>query len=377
MSPQVFPARFSLRTGPALPVLLLSCLLAACSAGEAEEPAAAGVPQVLTAVAQAAEERIQLRLPARADAGESARIHARATGLLGERLVDLGDRVEAGQILARIDAPELDAALRDAEAALVRARADEALAKLNFERADSLIASGAIAQEEHGDRKAGHEVASAVRASAEARLASARDRQGFRTVRAPFAGVISARNVERGDRVVGDQAGSATPLFELVALDPLRIVIDVPQSAVLQIKPGLLAEVRFPELPGVVHQAEIVRLAQRISEQAGAMRVELRLDNPGGRIPAGMLGEVLISVPRAAPVALVPLSAVVQGSKGAQVATVAADSTLAWVPVLIGRNLGTTVEVLGGLAPGTTVVLSPNALLEAGARVQARAADAS
>jgi RND family efflux transporter MFP subunit len=330
-------------------------------------------PEVLTVVAKAAGEHSELRLPARAVAGESVRIYARATGFLATRNVDMGDRVEAGQVLAVIAAPEIDQATREAEANLGKARADEELARVNFDRAASLIGSGAIAKEMFNERSAANDVAKAARAAAEARLASARERQGFKTVIAPFAGVISARNVERGDRVVGDQSG-ASSLFELIALDPLRIIVDVPQSAVLQVRAGVKAEVHFPELAGEALQAEVVRSAQSISENAGGMRVELRLPNPGERIPAGMVGEVRLGLPRAGQAVLVPISAVVQGAQGAQVAMIAADSTLSYRPVVVGRNLGPQIEILEGVAAGDSVIASPNALLMPGTKVTAKLA---
>ncbi len=351
-------------------------LLQGCAETSAQEaPAAAAVPEVTTVKATAAGADNELRLPARAEAGESARLFARATGILAERLVDLGDSVEKGQVLARISAPEIDQSLREAEAGLIQAKADEELARVNFERAQSLIGSGAIPKELHSEREAAYAVAKASRAAATARVAGARERQSFQVVRAPFAGVISARNVERGDRVVGDSAAAATPLFELVALDPLRVVVDVPQSAVLQVAPGLRAEVRFPELAETV-EAEVVRTSRRISGTAGGMRVELRLPNADGRLPDGMVGEVVLRVPRAQAVALVPISAVMQGAGGAQVATIDAD-VLAHRKVVTGRNLGSTIEILKGVAPGDTVIVSPNALLQPGTRVVAKAAAGS
>jgi RND family efflux transporter MFP subunit len=343
-----------------------------CARSAAEQADVAEVPEVLTAQARAADAAYELRLPARALPGETAMIFPRVTGFVSERRVDLGDRVESGQLLAIISVPEIDQAVREAEAGLGQARADVELATLHHARAKSLIGSGAISQEEFNDRSGALDVAKAAMAAAQARLASARERQGFREVRAPFAGVIAARNVERGDRVVGD-TGSAVPMFELSALDPLRIAVDVPQAAVLQVQPGLHADVTFPELPGEVLKAEVVRSARRISESGGGMRVELSLPNPGDRLPSGMLGQVGLRVPRAAPVALVPISAVVQGPSQSRVAQVDEQSRLHFMDVKIGRNLGTEVEILSGIAAGDAVVLSPNSLLADGAEVRVRA----
>jgi RND family efflux transporter MFP subunit len=354
-----------------LPVSIAVALLlalSACSKSEAEAPAATVVPDVLTAQARAADAEFTMTLPARALAGETAQIYPRATGFVSERRVDLGDAVQAGQVLAVIANPEADQTVRESQAEVVRARSAVALAQVNYERAAALVESGAISRELYSDRSANRDAAQAALAATQARLDSARERQGFQQVRAPFAGVIAARNVDRGDRVVGD-AAAATPLFELNALDPLRILVDVPQGAALQVRPGLKAGVTFPELPGQRFDAEIVRSAQSISDEAGGMRVELRLPNPEHRIPAGMVGQVSLQVPRAAPAVIVPLSAISGPAGRSRVARVGADSTIDFRPVLLGRDLGGDVEVLDGLAVGDRVVLAPNALLQAGTRV--------
>jgi RND family efflux transporter MFP subunit len=359
--------------------LAVALSTAGCERTQAQEAevAAAALPEVLTAQARAADAAFELRLPARAIASESARLYPRATGFIAERHVDLGDRVKKGQVLALITAPEIDQAVREAEAGLGQAQADLALAKVNFERAARLVLSGAISKEEHNDRDAAQAVAQAALAAAQARLQSARERQSFREVRAPFDGVIAARNVERGDRVVGDSSGAALPMFEVSVLDPLRVLIDVPQSAALQVRPGLAAQVSFPELPGAPLQAQVIRSAMRISDEAGGMRVELQLPNPDDRLPAGMQGEVRLQVPRTATAVIVPISAVVQGPSESRVALLDANSAIDLRTVRIGRNLGNEVELLDGIQPGDTVILSPNALLQHGTRVRRREVEAS
>ncbi|MEQ4576588.1 MAG: efflux RND transporter periplasmic adaptor subunit, partial [Gammaproteobacteria bacterium] len=216
------------------------------------------------------------------------------------------------------------------------------------------------------------DAAQAARDAARAQLASARERQGFASVRAPFDGVVSARNVDVGDRVVGDTASATVPMFRIDALDPLRVAVDVPQSAALQVRPGLRAQVTFPELPGEQFDAEVVRTAQRISEDAGGMRVELRLPNPDNRIPAGMVGQVRLSVPRTVPAVVLPLATVVQDGATAKVAKVGGDGQVRFAQVSLGRNLGNEIEVLSGVATGDSVVLAPNALLADGTRVRGR-----
>lgn len=359
-----------------LPAVLAVAVLTALSgcgrSASAESVPAGTTPEVRTAVATPGEGAQVLRLPARTEAGQVARLYARSTGFVSERAVELGDSVEAHAVLARIATPEVDQAVHVADAELQEAMAQTELAKSNLDRAEPLAEAGALSQELLSDRRAAHAAARAAQASAQARLASARDRQAFQTVRAPFAGVISQRNVERGDRVVGDQAGAATPLFELVALDTLRVLVDVPQSAVMQVKPGLRAAVTFPELPGETFDAEVVHIARRIDATAGGMRTELRLPNPDLRLPAGMVGQATLQVPRANGSALVPISAVIQRGDGAHVAVVTAEGTLVFRDVTLGRNMGTNIEITQGVAVGEAVVLSPNAMLQDGAAVVAK-----
>lgn len=345
--------------------------LAGCGRSIAEPAAAASVPEVLTVQAKPADAVYDISLPARALAGESAQIYPRATGFVSERRADLGDKVEAGQTLAVISAPEIDQSVREAQAQLAQAKADQELAKVNFDRASVLVGSGAISRELFSDRKANNDVAIAARAAAEARLSSARERQAFQVIRAPFSGVVVARNVERGDRVVGD-AAAAAPLFEINALDPLRVVVDVPQHVALQIRPGIEAEVGFPELPGETFKAQVVRSARTLSRDAGSMRTELRLPNPDGRIPAGMVGTARLRLPRGTVAVVLPVSAVIQRAGGAQVATLRPDSTLDYRDVTLGRNLGNEIEILNGIASNDTVVVAPNALLTAGQKVRAK-----
>lgn len=352
---------------------LVLTALAGCGRSEAETAQAPATPEVLTVQAKPTDAAYDLSLPARALAGESAALYARATGFVSERKVELGDKVGAGQVLATISAPEIDQAVREARAVVAQTSADEELAKVNYQRAQQLIGSGAVSKEYFSDRKGNFDVAVAARSAAQARLTSALERQSFQSVRAPFAGVVVARNVERGDRVVGDSASVTTPMFEVAVLDPLRVVVDVPQNVSLQIENGVQAEVSFPELPGQVFKAEVVRSARALSRDAGVMRTELRLPNPDSRIPAGMVGSARLHLPRAAPAVVLPVSTVIQRAAGTQVATLKADSTLAYRDVTLGRNLGNEVEVLTGINPGDTVVVAPNALLADGNKVNAKA----
>lgn len=356
-------------------VLALAVALAACSGHAGDSPSAAPVPDVLTVRPTPVDAVQELRLPGYTQPNEQARIHSRATGFVERRFVDIGDVVEAGAVLAVVSSPETDEAVREAQAQLTRAGADEALARSNHDRARALVASGVVSKQMYDDRKANLDVAAAARTAAGARLAAARERQSYQTIRAPFAGKIVARNVERGDRVSAD-AATGQPLFEIQALDPLRVVVDVPQSIALQIRPGMQAEVAFTELIGEPLNALVERTSGAISAGAGSMRAELRLPNPDARIPAGMAGTVIMRVPRTAPALLLPNTALIRQAGKSRVAVIKAER-VEFRDVALGRDLGNRTEVLSGVTAGESVVLSPNALLVPGAQVRTRAMDSA
>lgn len=355
--------------------LVIASVLAACSGHAGDAPPAPAVPEVLTVQPTPAEASRMLRLPAFTQPREAARIHSRATGFVARRLVDIGDRVEAGAVLAMISSPEVDEAVSEAQAQFAKAQADETLARSNHDRARALVESGVVSKQMYEDRRANLDVAAAARAAASARLAAARERQSFQVIRAPFEGRIVARNVERGDRVSGD-AAVGQPLFELQALDPLRVVVDLPQSMALQVRPGMKADVTFPGLAGEALHAIVERASGAISTGSGSMRAELLLPNPDARIPAGMSGTAIVRVPRSAPALLLPNTAVIRQAGTSRVAVVKAER-IEFRDVALGRDLGNQTEVLSGLAAGDSVVLSPNGLLESGAKVRARTKGAS
>jgi RND family efflux transporter MFP subunit len=316
-----------------------------------------------------------LHLPARTAPVEQALIFARATGVVSERRVDIGSRVRRGDVLAVIAAPEIDQGVDRARAALAQAKAKEQVAHTNLTRSQQLVDQGFLSRQVLDERQGTYDAALADRLAAEAELRRFNEIRGFQSVRAPFTGVIAERRVDRGDRVVGDNSNAEGYLFRIVRTEELRVAIDVPQSVVMQVQPGMTAEVVFPELPGERLAAKVVRSSGVIDSRTGTMQVELALPNPTGRIPAGMLGEVVLKLTRQQPVLLVPNSAVFVRDGKPQVATVERANaqslgTVRFLPVHVGRNLGSRIEVLAGLSPDAALVTNPNALLRDGDAVQ-------
>lgn len=340
-----------------LTALLISTLL--ITSAPAKDPA-----PVRTAAARAIQGEQVIRLPAETAAIEEALIFSRASGLVEERRVDLGDAVKRGQVLAIISAPEIDRELDGARAALRQAQARENLARTNLVRAESLVAQGFVSRGELDERAASLEVAVADRDVAAAEVQRLLAIQGFQTVTAPIDGII----VERGDRVNGAGADDDGYLFRLARMDELRVAVAVPQALVLGLSEGDTARLSFPELPGETLTAQVARRAQAIDPLTGTMRVELSLPNPGARLPAGLRGEVALSVSGANTVA-VPANTLMVRDGRSQVAIVGPDSRVRFVPVTVTRGTDREVILSAGLAPGAAVIQSPNALLREGDRV--------
>lgn len=311
----------------------------------------------------------KLTLSGRTAPEEQALVSARATGVVAERKADIGDRVEAGDVLLTIDAPEIEHQLNHARASLQQVKARLDIARLNAQRADQLTPKGFLSEQVRDERRASLQTAEADIAAAEAEVRRLEEVQRFQTVRAPFTGTIVARQVSRGDKIVGDQNQQGGYLFRIARLDPLRVEIDLPQSSALKIKEKDKARVTFAELPGEIFEAEVVRLSHLIDPASSTMRAELMMPNPGRRIPAGLNGQVTFLLARDTTTVTVPANTLAVRDGRQMVAVVDAQSRVEFRPVVVGRDLGDRVEVTSGLGIADRVILSPNALLRQGDEV--------
>ena len=313
-------------------------------------------------------------VPGRTEPVESATIFTRATGMVRERNFDIGDRVKAGDILAIIAVPELDQAVVAARAHVDQAVARAENARLFALRATSLLESRATSQEESDQRQANAaEFEAAVRV-ARAELGRLEEQQKFATVRAPFDAVVSARNIDRGDRVRGDSATAEGWLYRLVRINLLRFTIAAAPDLALRLSVAQPATIRFHEFPGRTFAASVARASRSFDPASGTMRVELTLDNQDLAIPAGLTGTAAFELKSPGNVLLIPTNSIVTREGKSFVATVA-EGKVAFVAVTPGRNLGTSIEVTStGLTTTTPIIINPNALLRPGDSVEAKAA---
>jgi RND family efflux transporter MFP subunit len=350
------------------------CLLSAFPV-QGQETADQTAPfAVKVAPAEAATATRVVALPARTYPIEHTQIQSRATGIISERPVDIGDRVEQGQLLARVSAPEVEFELESARASLRQAEARATLAKNELERARVLAPTRAIAAEAIDLREANLAEAEAEIAAAKAEIGRLETLVGFQTITAPFPGIITGRQVDRGAHVRGDQAQEAQWLFQLSRMDELRVVVDATPEVALRVSPGSEAELVFPDFPAMSLKAKVTRRTNLIDANSGTMRLELVLPNPDLAIPAGLIGNARFTLAPTPGITLVPTNTIVTRLGKTRVLVVE-EGKAREVAVVVGRNLGPKLEILSGLTAGQSVILSPNSLLQSGQAVATEATE--
>lgn len=337
-------------------------------------------PVVQVATVELPSAAATVTLPATLAAIETAPIYARAPGYVGRNLVDIGTRVRQGDLLAQIEAPELDHQVDQARAAVAQARASLTLARIELDRWRTMAKDSAVTADELDQKQAAFNVGTATLNSAEANWRQLAQLQRYERVVAPFAGVITARNIDPGALVgtagsvsgsLPSGAGSTTgSLFQLTRIDTLRVYVTVPEDNADGVRVGKPALVTVPALPGDTLRGQVVRTANALDPAARTLLAEVDVANPTGAYLSGGYAQVQITLDRASSALRVPATALVIRDGPPQVMTVGPDSTVRYATVTIGRDFGSWVEVTGGLALGASVVLNPPEALSPGQRVR-------
>lgn len=337
-------------------------------------PLAAQEPvSVSTVLPQPSTAASAYELPGRTEPVEQATIFTRATGIVRERRFDIGDRVKAGDVLAVIDVPEIDREVESARAAVDQAESRASNARLVAERADVLMKSKAISQEDSEFRITTSQTAEAALRLARSELNRVEELQKFGTVTAPFDGTISARNFDRGDRMRGDSSTAEGWLYRLSRLETLRFVIQATPDLALRLSKESEAEVRFNELSGKTFSAKISRSSKVFDTESGTMRVEFLIENNDLKLPAGLPGTAALKLPPTSETFTLPNNTLIIRQGKPLVAVVRAGK-VGFLEVLPGRNLGPTVEVTSAqLTQETPVIVNPNAMLKEGESVKSTA----
>ena len=285
-------------------------------------------------------------------------IAARASGYIKRWTHDIGSRVAKGALLAEIEAPEIDQQLSQAIAVREQTASSLGLAKSTRERWEALKKRDAISQQELDEKRSGEVQAAANLAAADANVERLRQLEGFKRVVAPFAGVITRRNVDVGD-LIDAGGGAGRVLFTLAQTDPLRVYVYVPQAYSQLVKPGQEVSITQTELRGQVFRGTVARTAGSIDAATRTMQVEIQLPNREGVLLPGAY--VQAALPLAASKALViPANTLMIRGAGTLVAVVGADGRIKLKPIMVGRNYGQTVEVLDGVSATDQLVLNPS-----------------
>ena len=310
-----------------------------------------------------------LILPGNIQADRSASIYARVDGYIKQWYVDIGDHVHEGQVLADIEAPQIDASLREAQAQLELAQANLKLAQTNSARSQQLFTNKVNSQQELDTVLATESVQQANRDNAAASLENAKQMKGYEQVRAPFDGVITARYIDVGSLVTSGSARTVQKLFDLAQSDPVRVFVNVPQSNIGRVQPGTSATVKVDEYPNETFTGKVARDAGAFDQGSRTILLEVDVPNPNGRLYAGMYAHVTLSTPDPNPLVYLPDNTILIDSKGTRVATVGADHKIHFKPVTLGRDFGSKSEIISGLNPGDVVVQNPTDDLQEGMTV--------
>lgn len=293
-------------------------------------------------------------------------IYARANGYLKKRLVDIGSHVEAGQLLAEIDTPELNQELARARAQLTLAEAALAHAKTYSTRWAFLLQTGSVSDQENADKQNDLKLKSAAAESARADVRRLENLQSFAKVSAPFAGIITARNIDTGDLIV---AAGSKELFHLAQTRMLRVFVQVPQGMAMAIRPGQTAEMTLPEVVGKKFPAKVIRTAGVIAADSRTLLVEMEVDNSKEEILAGSYALVRFSEAKMEPILTLPGNTILFRAEGPQVGVVLENGKVEMRPVKLGRDFGQMMEVLAGVGLRDNVIVNPSDSLKTGALV--------
>jgi RND family efflux transporter MFP subunit len=338
---------------------------------------------------------LSIKVPGSIQAITETPVLSRSNGYVRKRFADIGDRVAAGQLLAEIEAPELEqllvqgraelqqarSALEQSSALLEQGKANEELARVTAQRWANLVTKGAVSRQENDTYQAQYQAQSANVKSLEKAVAAARNNvsaseanvarltelRGFKMVRAPFAGVITLRNVDVGTLITA----ANTLMFRIAQTNVLRTFLNVPQAETGAIRVGQPARITVPDLPGRQFAGTVTRTSNSLDSATRTLLVEVQVPNQRGILLPGMYAQVDLTTPRKDPPLVIPGDTLVVRPDGTQVALVTDDQTIHFQHIDLGRDYGDRIEVTAGLELGQRVVVNPGDTVREGAKVKA------
>jgi membrane fusion protein, multidrug efflux system len=327
------------------------------------------VPTVAVVYPQSEKPDEDLVLPGSLQAYVESPIYARTNGYLLQWYRDIGSQVTKGELLAKIDTPEVDQELNQARAARQQIVAQMDIAKITTDRWAKLLKTDSVSAQEADQYASGYKQSQANLAAAEANVRRLEQLEGFKDVYAPFTGVLTRRNVDPGALINAGSGTVGTELFRMARVDPLRVYTSVPQAYAPFIKVGAKTAVTLQEFPGEKFFGKVVRTAEAIDPATRTLLTEVDVPNKNGRLLPGSFGEVHFSVGSGVNKVTVPVNAMLFRAEGPRLAVVGPDSKVQLRPINIGRDYGTTLEILGGVSPTDQIVINPSDSLEEGQQV--------
>jgi RND family efflux transporter MFP subunit len=305
----------------------------------------------------------EIILPGNVQAFIEAPIYARTTGYLKKWYVDIGGRVKNGQLLAEIDTPELDQQLQQARADFATAKANYELAQITAARYEALLKSDSVSKQDVDNTVGDEHAKKAMVDSATDNVKRLEQLQSFEKVYAPFDGVLTARETDIGQLIApgggsGGNGGSTRELFRVASINPLRVYVNVPQVDSPSAVPGVAAYLTMPQYPGRRFPGKIVRNAEAIEQSSRTLLTEVDVANPSGEILPGAYAEVHLKLPAAKSTVIIPVTSLIFRSEGLRVAVVR-QGHAAMLPIVLGRDFGTEVEVASGLDASDEVITNP------------------
>jgi RND family efflux transporter MFP subunit len=326
------------------------------------------IPAVSVISPKPGQSMVHSALPAEIKPWMEAPIYARISGYLKQRYVDIGDSVEAGQLLATIDTPEQLQELERARGQLEQAEAALGISRITAARWAELLTTASVSEQDAAEKQADLKLKTAIVNSARSEVRRLEKIQAFSSVTAPFSGIITVRNIDSGDLIT---AAGSKELFHLAQTKKLRVLVQVPQEMARSIAIGQSAELTLPGLPGRKFTAKVIRTAGVITADSRTLPVELEADNPKGEILAGSYAQVRFADVKMKASLTLPANTVLFRPEGPQVGVVDSDSKVSLRSVSIGRDFGQTIEIITGVTPQDRVIVNPSDSLVNGMTVDA------
>jgi RND family efflux transporter MFP subunit len=312
----------------------------------------------------------EIILPGNVQPFISSPIYARTNGYLKNWYADIGAHVKTGQLLAVIDAPEVDQQLAQSLSNLNTAKANLALAEITKNRYQGLIKTNAVSQQDVDNAVGSYNANQAIVEADEANVKQLQALQSFEKIYAPFDGVVTARNTDIGDLINSGSAGGVkTDLFHIAQPGTLRVYVNVPEEYSQGVKVGMTANLALAEFPGRTFQGKLVRTANAINVTTRTLLIEVDVNNPTSTLLTGSYAEVHLQVPTPASTYLLPVNTLIFRSEGLHVAIVK-DGKVVLTTVTPGHDFGNQIEIVAGLHANDQVVINPPDSIVAGQQVQ-------